>query len=201
MTNPAPAPVIRPAWLATATPPPPAAQPVVSWGAEIVMAVLVSAYSVLAGGVVGLIWPRVAPHVQIKRAALGSEAASKALLGDDLWLALLGICAAAACAAVLAVSAREAGRGPGGVVGLAVGGLLGSLVAVHIGHIVRHPQLQAEVHTSFPRLNSAEIARVLGYFDFTLRAKALLLAWPIAGVVLQAAVVVLRFMRHGEGSD
>ena len=38
---------------------------------------------------------------------------------------------------------------------------------------------------------------MLGFFDFTLRAKAFLLVWPIAAVVLQAWAVILRFIRIG----
>src|SRR6201999_1632168 len=62
----------------------------IRWGTEIVVAGFVTAYSAVLGGLVGVIWPHVAPRVRLVPAINGSEAASKALLGDDMWLALLG---------------------------------------------------------------------------------------------------------------
>jgi hypothetical protein len=201
MTNPVPARAAGPTWLDAVIRPPQAAEAAINWRAEGVVALLVAAYSAILGAAVGLVWPRVAPQVRVLHAAQGSEAALKALLGDDVWLGFLGIFAAAVCTAILAISARDAGRGPGGMVGLAVGGLLGSLVAVHIGHVVygaQHPYLRAEVHNAFPSVPSDQVTHVLNVLRFTLRDKAALLAWPVAAVVLQAATVIVRSLRGAD---
>lgn len=159
---------------------------------EVLVAVVITAYSVLLGGVVGLIWPRVAPHIRLADAIFGSEAATKALLGDDMWLALLGAIAGLVVVAVAFVTARDAVAGPGGVVGLAVGGVLGSLVAAQVGHLVQHPHVVAALHAGFPTLAHHQIATILGYFDFRVRARAVLVAWPLAAVMVHSAVTTLR---------
>jgi hypothetical protein len=159
---------------------------------EVVVAALVTAYSVVLGAVVGLIWPRVAPHVDLVAAIGGSEAATKALLGDDLWLALLGLIAGIVSVAVLNLVARDAAAGPGGLLGLALGGVLGSLVAAHVGHVVQHPHVVSALTNAYPGISAHTIASILGYFDFRVRAGAVLLAWPVAAVATQAGVVLLR---------
>src|SRR3954462_104187 len=68
---------------------------------EAAVALLVTAYSTLLGAVLGLVWPRLAPHVQLIRAINGSESAAKAVLGDDMWFALLGLVAGVVSVAIL----------------------------------------------------------------------------------------------------
>lgn len=185
-------------WQVTLTDPwpaPEAAQAEVNWLSEALVAVLVVAYSVVLGGAVGLIWPRVAPHIRLVEAIDGSEAATKVLLGDDMWLALLGIIAGVLSVAVLALVARDAGGGPGGVIGLAVGGLLGSLVAAHVGNLVQEPHVVAALKSAFPGISAHSVTTISGYFGFKVRAEAVLLAWPIAAVVVHAAAAALRQRR------
>jgi len=175
---------------------------VVNLRAEGVIAVLVTAYSVILGEVMGLIWPRVAPHIQMLRALEGSEAAAKAVLGDDMWFALLGIVAGVVAVGILLLVGRRAGRGPGAALGLAVGGVLGSMVAAHVGHQIQHPsivapRLVADLKALAPRLTHHQILDYLDTFDFTLRAEAMLLAWPATAVIVHAAVLVLRSLRVG----
>jgi hypothetical protein len=201
MSDPSPSGVAAPdwqQWQVTATgprPTPEAAEATVNWRTEVVVLVLVTAYSVVLGGVVGLIWPRVAPHIQLLAAIDGSEAATKSLLGDDMWLALLGIAAGVVCVAVLALVARDAGSGPGGALGLAIGGLLGSLVAAHVGHLVEHPHVVSALRAAVPTISHHGIVTVLGYFDFRLRARAVVVAWPMTAVILHAATTVVRSHR------
>jgi hypothetical protein len=163
---------------------------------EISIAGFVTAYSVILGAVMGLVWPRVAPHVAIVQAARGSEVATKALLGDDMWFGLLGVIAGVVSVAVVLLVARDAGRGPGALVGLTAGGVLGSLVAVHIGHQIQHPHLVTTLH-AVPGITHREITTVLSYFDFTVRAHGVLLAWPLAAVVMHAVALIVRYLRLG----
>jgi hypothetical protein len=174
----------------------PAREDPIDWAREGIVAGLVTIYSVLLGAVVGLIWPHVAPPFDITRAVDGSEAATKALLGADMWFALLGIVAGAVAAAILTFFGREAGRGPGGIVGLAIGGLLGSLVAAHVGHLVREPDFTSGLKAAFPGITPASVKTIQGYFGFTVRMKAVLLAWPIAAVLVHTAGIGLRAWRE-----
>ena len=183
-------------WQVTATetwlPPEYGVEATFSWWSEALVAGLVAVYSLLLGGVVGLVWPHFAPHIRLVDAVFGSEAATKALLGDDLWLALVaGIAGVVAVIALWALS-RGTADGPGSVVGLAVGGLLGSLVAAQVGHLAQHPNVLSVLHTWFPTITRHSAAAVLSDFDFRVRAKAVLMAWPFTAVVAQAAVVGLR---------
>jgi hypothetical protein len=191
-------------WQYTVTEPwqaPEAAEAGVKWLPEALVSVLVVAYSVVFGGAVGLIWPRVAPHIRLVAAIDGSEGATKALLGDDLWLALLGVIAGVVSVAVLAVIARDAGGGPGGAVGLAVGGLLGSMVAAQVGHLVQSPHIVSTLRASFPGISHHSVTTIVGYFGFTVRAKAVLVAWPLAAVIVHAAAASLRYRRLAPGPE
>jgi hypothetical protein len=201
VSEPPPPPVAVPdwqQWQVTATgpwPTPDAAEATINWRTEGVVFVLVTAYSVVLGGVVGLIWPRVAPHLHLLPAINGSEAATKALLGDDLWLGLLGIVAGVLCVAVLALVAKDAAGGPGALLGLAAGGVLGSLVAAHVGHLVEHPHVVSALRAAVPAITHREIVTILGYFDFRLRYKAVLVAWPVTAVAVQAGTTMVRSRR------
>jgi len=202
MSNPIPAPAANQDWQGWPVPTtgpwpgPQAAVSAIRWRTELTVAVLAAVYSVVLGGAVGLIWPRIAPHLQLVRAINGSEAATKSLLRDDMTLALLGIAAGLISVAVLALVARDAGNGPGGLVGLGVGGLLGSLVAAQVGHLVQHPHVMSLLVTSFPSITHHEIKVILGDFDFKVRAKAVLLAWPFAAVVMHTAIGIVRYLRN-----
>jgi hypothetical protein len=171
----------------------------VQWRLELVVAAFVVAYSVILGGIVGLVWPRVAPriylpkaHPRIVDAVNGSEAASKALLGDDMWLTLLAIIAGIVAVGVLALAARDAGGGPGAAVGLAVGGVLGTLVAAHVGHAIAQPHVVHTLRASFPGITNGSVHTIVGYFGFRLRSRSVLFVWPIVAVILHGCAVALR---------
>lgn len=198
-----PSPVIRVApdwqpWQGASTrswPAPAYVEPTVKWRLEILVAEVVTLYSLVLGAAVGLVWPRVAPHVALLSAINGSEAATKALLGDDMWLALLGIAAGVLSAALLALVARNDGAGPGGAFGLALGGVCGSLIAAHVGHHIQQPHQIAALRASFPGITPHSLTTILGYFNFKLRTKAVLLAWPLSAVILHAATATIRYQR------
>jgi hypothetical protein len=186
------------AWHVVVTEPrtaPDEAERALNWRSEAIVAVMVAAYSALLGSAVGLVWPRLSPQIHLAAAINGSEAASKALLGADLWLGLLGLIAGVVSVALLAVVGRDAGRGPGGMVGLAVGGVLGSLVAAQVGHIVQEPHIVSTLHSSFPGITSHSVKTIIGYFGFRLRLKAVLVAWPVAALIVQSASIALRYHR------
>ncbi|HWB66879.1 MAG TPA: hypothetical protein VG708_08645 [Mycobacteriales bacterium] len=167
------------------------------WRPESVVALAVAAYSVVIGAVVGLLWPVFAPQINGFRATfLGSEDAYKALLGDDLWLAFLGALAGLVCVLLTFAMGRIA-SGPGAVVGLAAGGALGSLVAEHVGHQRHNPAViealrHAVVSNGLHPLTAHNVATLSPYVEFTVRANAALLAWPVVAVVVLLIVTALR---------
>ncbi len=163
-----------------------------SWWAEARSALLVATFATLLGSVVGVLWHALAPQVEIVAAAQGSASAMKALIGDDLWLGLLGIIAGIVCVALMWVAAPHASRGPGAFIGLAVGGLLGALVAARVGHLAGHRDLTNVLRARAPGISSADIKLVLSYFDFSARWKSVLFTWPLASVLLNALIAGFR---------
>lgn len=150
--------------------------------AEIGLGVLVAAYSALLGAGVGLIWAATSPRIQLGAAIDGSESAAKPLIGDDVRLALLGIVAGLLVAATVLVAGHRRERGPGEVLGLAVGGVLGALVAARVGELARHHEMVKALAVAVPGVTSADTTRLLGYFGFHVRATGVLMLWPIAAV-------------------
>jgi hypothetical protein len=155
---------------------------------EIVLGLLVTAFSALLGAAVGLIWEAGAPHVRLAAAIDGSESAAKPLIGDDVRLGLLGIIAGIVVAVVVLVVGRHRERGPGEVLGLGVGGVLGGLVADRVGDLARHHEMVRAVAAAVPGVTSAQTSRVLGYFGFHVRATGVLMLWPIAAVAVYLLV-------------
>jgi hypothetical protein len=162
---------------------------------EAVVGVSAAAYSVAFAGLLGVLWIHLAPQIDLLRAANGSEAAATALLGDDMWFGFLGILAGIVSVAVLLLVAKDAGRGPGGLLGLAVGGFAGSLLAAHLGHHVQTPRLVARLHEQAPKVTQPQVTAVIHYFDFLVRAKVVLLAWSVAAVLVHATSVVIHAIR------
>jgi hypothetical protein len=190
-------PYAAPAWAVPVA----AAPSRINWRAEALVALVVTAYSTLLGAVVGVVWPRVAPHLDVQAAVQFSEPAPHALFSDDLMLGVLGVAAGVLAVLILTVFGGAAGRGPGGMIGLAAGGMLGSLVAMTVGEAARahvNDQLFAAFHHLYPTVAAGTLRQYAGYFDFSVRAKAVLIAWPLAAVILHAAVIVTRSIRHSE---
>lgn len=179
-------------------PPPVAAvRASINWRAEALVVILATAYSTLLGALMGLVWPRVAPHIDAINAYFhGSVTANKALLGDDVWFGFLGLLTAVICVVVLRLISADLSRGPGAVIGLAAGGVVGSLVAAHVGTAVQQPHLVASVHAQMANVKATDITRILYYFNFKLRTNEMLLAWPITTVVLVGISVIVRYLRY-----
>jgi hypothetical protein len=155
---------------------------------ELQLGVVIAAYSTLLGAVVGLVWEAGAPTVHLADAINGNEAAGKPLIGDDIRLGLLGIVAGIIAAAVVLIVRRDRERGPGEVLGLAVGGLLGALVAARVGELARHHQTVSTIAKVVPGATSEQTSKILDYFGFHVRATGVLLFWPIAAVAVHLLV-------------
>jgi hypothetical protein len=183
------------AWYRPGTVPAVVSDPI-NWMLEARVGLVVTVFTLLLGSVVGLVWHAVAPQVGVVAAVNGSAAATKPLIGDDLWLALIGVIAGVVCVLVLRLLAPHVADGPGALVGLAIGGFLGMLVAARVGHLIGHQDLADIVRTNFPKGGQRAVDLVLGYFDFTVRAKAVLFAWPIVSVLLSGIITWIRALNQ-----
>jgi hypothetical protein len=154
------------------------------WLEELRLAAVIAAYSTLLGAVVGLVWEAGAPTIHLADAINGNESAAKPLIGDDVRLGLLGIIAGIIATAVVLLLCRDRERGPGEVLGLAVGGALGALVAARVGELARHHQTVSMIAKIIPGATAGQTSKILQYFGFHVRATGVLLFWPIAAVVV-----------------
>lgn len=172
-----------------------AADPI-DWRYEGIVAVLVAVFSTLLGGAVGPIWHALAPKLNLVSANNGSAAATKALLSDDVWFGFIGLAVGVFCVAVAAFVSPRLVRGPGAMIGLAVGGLLGSAVAAHIGHHIGHDDMLAALHRTFPGARPSGIRDYLQFYDFKVRATSVVLAWPFAAVACAGLVTLSHHVRE-----
>lgn len=168
----------------------------ISWRAEVVTAVVVILAVAALGGAVGLIWHAVAPHVDVPAAINNPEEHTKALMGDDLWLALLGIIAGVLCGVVLFVLSPTVAEGPGALVGLVAGGFLAMLVADRVGYLVGVDSLRHTLNAAFPHATPKGIDGVVSLLDFRVRATAMLLTWPVASLLVTAITTWSRAVKQ-----
>lgn len=127
-----PHPVNGSPWFATGTPDP---QPRLRLGRAVAVAGLIALAIVAAGVPFGLLWAGLAPDVPVAITDNGpvlGEPQPEQFIAADGWFALLGLAFGALAALAAWVFARRA-RGPVGLLAVAVGTVLASLVAWWIG--------------------------------------------------------------------
>ena len=165
---------------------PPVFEPVevVRWPHDGLVALVTTALVTLAGAVVGLIWSATAPKLSLPAVVAGSEATFKSQIAADGRFLLLGIVAGVICAGVLVAFGQ---RGPGAVVGLAVGGVLAALVASRIGAVAQHDATFSALHS----LGISHSTRVLDLVGFRVRAQGVLLGWPLAALIVHGLATML----------
>jgi hypothetical protein len=163
-------------------PPPPVQRPpAVRLREDATSAWLAAAFSVLLGPVVGLVWSALAPKTDVARAVAGEEAAFKAEIGADVWFVFVAVAAGALVGLVAVLWFR--GRGPGLLVGLAVGGVAAAFVADRVGYLTEHAStLTALRAAGFPHPSGLGVS----ILDFKVRALGVVVAWPIAAIIVVA---------------
>ncbi|MFF3766773.1 hypothetical protein ACFYYR_22175 [Streptomyces sp. NPDC001922] len=153
-------------------------------GTEVRRAALVALGLAVAGVLLGLLWLWLAPRIPLftdGKAVYVKNPESEEAIGADGTFVLLGLGFGALSALVVFWLFRRGGIPL--VVGTAVGGLLGSVVAWQLG-------------AWLGPADAVEQARALGkgaVFDspLELQAKGALLAWPIAGALVHLAMTAL----------
>lgn len=153
-----------------------------SWRPELGAALVAAGVSLLVGLVLAVVWLQVAPRPTYRVVDAGvalDGLTNGAYVAADGWLGVLGVLAGVLCAGLLYRRLRA--RPVGLVVGLVVGGLLGAVVAWRTGQAVAPDDVLAlaqghDVGSSFP-----------GGLD--LRARGVLLGWPLAAAVTAFVLV------------
>jgi imidazolonepropionase-like amidohydrolase len=143
-------------------------------------AMIVLLASLPLGALMGLVWERVAPkaHWMVQGGgAVLSEVEQSDFVAADGWFAVLGAVAGLLCGTIAFVLFR--GRTRTLPIGLAAGGILGSLVAWRLGQALGPGPIGS--HRGAPDGSTFD-----GPLD--LRAEGVLLSWPIAALL---AVLVL----------
>lgn len=146
--------------------------------------------SLAAGIPLGLVWWLVSPLARLEKRADGVFAVGRgeeAAVAADGWFAICAVLVGVLAAVLVAFLVHQR---LAGLAGLAVGGVLGSVLAWQIGSLLGPPSIEA----------SAVSARVGARFDGPLDLSALgvLLAWPMAATVVYFAVVAGLDARHAQ---
>ena len=148
--------------------------------------------SLAAGIPLGLAWWLLTPLARLEKRAggvVGVGREAEAAVAADGWFAACAMVAGAVTAALVAFLVHQR---LAGLAGLAVGGVLGSVLAWRLGSLLGPPSVEA----------SAVSARVGARFDGPLDLSALgvLLAWPMAAMVVYFAIVAGLDARHAASS-
>ena len=144
-------------------------------------AALVTVLSSAVGVLLGLVWWLVTPLARLEKRAdgvFGVGRQAETAVAADGWFAVCGLVAGVVVALVAAFLVRER---LAALVGLAAGGVLGSVVAWRVGALLGPGPLQ----------ETAEILKVGQRFDgpLTISALGVLLAWSMAAVAAFFAAV------------
>lgn len=144
--------------------------------AEVVAGVAVVLGLALAGLAVGAAWELLAPRMPFRVVAGGQAVAlrpeSEDLVAADAWFAILTLGVGAVAAA--AVWLRRSARGPLAVLALAVGGMLGAIIAWQFGGWLGPGPSEADLR---------DVGSTV-YAALDLRATSALIVEPFAAVVL-----------------
>ncbi|WNI25276.1 ABC transporter permease [Streptomyces sp. ITFR-16] len=153
---------------------------------------VIAAVLTVAGVLLGLLWLWLAPRVPLvsdNTAVFLSDSEGEEAIGADGTFALLGLAFGAVSAGLVFWFHRRGGILP--VVGLAVGGLLGSVLAWQVGTRLG-PTDDVVAH-------AREVGKgVIFDAPLELRAKGALLAWALAAMVVHLGVTALLGPRDPE---
>jgi len=136
----------------------------------------------VAGPLLGLLWAAIAPRLDVAAGISGSETAFSAQADIDATFGF--ICLGTGLIAGVAARWRAADGGWPVPVGIAAGGLAGSLLAGWIGHLVRSPGALRQLPPHAP-------AYVAGLVDFKVRATGLYVVLPATALVVLAVALWL----------
>lgn len=160
-------------------------EPSLRWPQDGLVFLVTSLYVTLFGAVTGLVWAAVAPKLSVAGVVAGHESPFRAQIGADVWFLLVGASAGVLTAAVALLLGAD---GPSASAGLGVGGFAAAFVADRVGWLTQHGDLLDALRAL--QLDPAHIN--LGLLDFRVRALGVLVAWPLAAIVVHTCAVAVR---------
>jgi len=158
-----------------------------SWLQELRDFLLITVYVVLTGPIVGLLWSASGPKLDLFRALAGSGEAWRAEDGADVHFGLLCVAAGAVCAAIAVLLRMD---GPGALTGLAVGGLGAAFVADRVGYLLNRGDTLDLLHARAVPLRLLSDVGIDPFFK--VRALGVVVAWPMAALVIYVSALALR---------
>jgi hypothetical protein len=167
--------------------PVPVAEPPIAWPGDGIEFALTTIVVVLTGPLIGLLWAAVGPQLSLVNALSGSGPAYNAEVGADFYFLLLTGGAGLLGAAVAVALRRD---GPGVLLGLVVGGFLAALVANRVAYLVHHGDTLATLRHLGVSLSVLQRFGVDPFFK--VRAEAVLVAWPMAALLLFVLALAVR---------
>ncbi|WP_391858201.1 DUF2567 domain-containing protein [Streptomyces silvisoli] len=151
-------------------------------GRELRDAAIAAVAVAVCGVVLGLLWEQLAPQVPLisdGSAVYLKNSEGEQAVGADGWFALMGLGFGVLTAAAVFWWRRAGGIAV--VIGLAVGAVLGSLIAWRLG-VALGPTQNVVAHAKAVGPNK------VFYAPLELRAKGALLAWPVAAMATLLAL-------------
>jgi hypothetical protein len=144
----------------------------------------VAAFSVLLGALAGVVWHAVGITATLtpKAGAVYLPDDEKFFLDNDLRFALVALVTGIVVAVLVMLICPDTWIGPGMVLGLAAGGVLGALVAAHVGHVLGHHALMTKVDHYAPGADPKRVSAAIDSIDFKVRWWLGAAAWPFAAV-------------------
>lgn len=164
-------------------------EPVVRWPNDVWVFGVTTALVVVFGAVAGLVWAAVAPKLAIAAVLAGHEEPFRAQIGADAWF-LLVTSLAGVLTALVALLLRA--DGPATTAALGLGGTAAAFVADRVGYLTQH----ADVLHALRALGLDPQQVALDVVDFRLRALGVVVAWPIAALLVHTGAVALRSWRR-----
>lgn len=164
-----------------------APEPLVRWPHDAREFAFTTVLVVLAGPLVGLLWAAVGPELPLAPALTGSASAYRSEVGADFHFLLLTAAAGLLSAAVAVAVRRD---GPGVLLGLVVGGLGAAIVADRVAYLVHRGDTLETLRQLGVSLSLLEKFGVDPFFK--VRALAVLVAWPMAALLLHTLAAAVR---------
>ena len=157
------------------------------WQRDLRDCVVVAVYVVLAGPIVGLLWSWAGPKTDLIGALGGSGVAWRSEIGADVHFGLLCLGAGAVCAVIVFLCRLD---GPGAVGGLALGGLGAAFVAERVGYLLNRGDTLTLLRAHSVPLSLLDRFGIDPFFK--VRALGVVVAWPMAALVVYMAAIAIR---------
>ena len=160
-------------------------EPAVRWPQDAWVFGVTTALVVILGAVAGLVWAAVAPKLSIAAVLAGHEEPFRSQIGADAWFLLVSALAGVLTALVATILRAD---GPATTAALGIGGTAAAFVAARVGYLAQHADVLSALRAV--GLDPSDVS--LEVVDFRLRALGVVVAWPIAALLVHTCAVALR---------